>query len=85
MDRIPMEQNTIYLKAECDFKDLKDTANFFYSFDGKAWMAIGTSLKMAYTLPHFMGYRFGLFNYGTKDAGGYADFDFFHIEDHISK
>jgi hypothetical protein len=34
---------------------------------------------MAYTLPHFMGYRFGLFNYATQNAGGFVDFDFFHI------
>jgi hypothetical protein len=30
-----------------------------------------------------MGYRFGLFNYATKKTGGYADFDFFHIEDRL--
>ena len=30
---------------------------------------------MAYTLPHFMGYRFGLFCFATKEAGGAADFD----------
>ncbi len=47
-------------------------------------MPIGPKLKMAYTLPHFMGYRFGLFNYATKIAGGYADFDYFHIKDKIS-
>lgn len=35
---------------------------------------------MSYTLPHFMGYRFGLFNYATKNIGGYADFDWFRIE-----
>jgi hypothetical protein len=34
---------------------------------------------MAYTLPHFMGYRFGLFNYASKEVGGFVDFDFFHI------
>jgi hypothetical protein len=28
-----------------------------------------------------MGYRFGLFNYATKRAGGYVDFDYFHISD----
>jgi hypothetical protein len=31
-----------------------------------------------------MGYRFGLFNYATKNTGGYADFDYFHINDRIS-
>ena len=54
-------------------------ASFYYSLDGKTWLAIGGPLKMAYTLPHFMGYRFGLFNYATQQAGGYADFDYFRI------
>lgn len=79
---IPLNQNIVYFKAECDFTDKKDTANFFYSLDGKMWASIGTPLKMSYTLPHFMGYRFGLFNYATKKEGGYVDFDFFRIEDH---
>ena len=82
---IPLNQNIIYFKAECDFTNKRDTANFFYSLDGKSWMAIGTPLKMTYTLPHFMGYRFGLFNYATTKVGGYVDFDFFHIEDHFTQ
>jgi len=81
---VPLNQNVIYFKAECDFSDKKDVARFYYSLDGKTWAAIGTDLKMAYTLPHFMGYRFGLFNYATKNAGGYADFDFFRITDSIT-
>jgi len=28
-------------------------------------------------MPHFMGYRFGLFNYATLTPGGYVDFDWF--------
>lgn len=76
---IPVMQQKIYLKAECDFTNKKDVANFFYSLDGKKWEPIGTELKMAYTIPHFMGYRFGLFNYATKSVGGYVDFDYFHI------
>jgi beta-xylosidase len=82
---IPLTQKTVYFKAECDFTDKKDIADFFYSLDGKSWKPIGTQLKMAYTLPHFMGYRFGLFNYATKNVGGFADFDYFHIENKISK
>ena len=76
---VTLTQNVIYFKAECDFTDKKDTADFYYSLDGKAWTSIGTPLKMSYTLPHFMGYRFGLFNYATKNTGGFVDFDFFHI------
>jgi hypothetical protein len=40
---------------------------------------------MVYTLDHFMGYRFGLFNYATKEAGGFVDFDYFHIDDTITQ
>ncbi|NJM24570.1 MAG: family 43 glycosylhydrolase [Bacteroidia bacterium] len=85
MERVPLSQNTVFLKATCDFTDLADTARFYYSLDGKTWKQIGSVLKMEYTLPHFMGYRFGLFNYATKQPGGYADFDFFRIDDRISE
>lgn len=84
VQRVPLNQKTVYLKTECDFKDRKDTANFFYSLDNKTWTRIGEPLKMPYTIPHFMGYRFGLFNYATQQAGGYADFDYFRILDAIN-
>jgi len=82
---VPLNQKTVYLKAECDFRNKTDIAYFFYSLDGKSWMPIGSQLKMEYSMPHFMGYRFGLFNYATKNVGGFADFDYFRIEDKISK
>jgi len=81
---IPLSQNKVYLKIECDFRDKIDVAEFFYSLDGKTWKAIGNQLKMEYKLEHFMGYRFGLFNYASKNPGGFADFDYFHITDQIS-
>ena len=80
---LPENQTNVYFKAECNFKDKADVANFYYSLDGKTWTKIGEPLKMPYTLPHFMGYRFGLFNYATKNIGGYADFDYFRIDDKI--
>ncbi len=82
---IPLTVTSVYLKAECDFTNKKDTAHFFYSLTGTEWIPIGTSLKMAYTIPQFMGYRFGLFNYSTKEYGGFADFDFFRISDQLIK
>jgi beta-xylosidase-like protein len=60
-----------------------DKVYFSYSLDGKKWTPIGFALKMSYTLPHFMGYRFALFNYTTKTAGGFVDFDFFRIDNEI--
>ena len=82
---IPLNQKIIYLKAECDFTNKNDIAHFYYSVDGSHWSELGTPLKMTYTLPHFMGYRFTLFNYATKETGGYADFDYFHITANIKR
>jgi beta-xylosidase len=83
--RVAVTGKTVFLKAQCEFKNRADKARFFYSLDGQSWTAIGTDLKMSYTLPHFMGYRFGLCNYATKAAGGYADFDFFRINGQINE
>lgn len=82
---VPLNQDKVYFKAECDFKNNADKGKFYYSLDGKNWIGIGNAINMPYTLPHFMGYRFGLFNYATKNVGGFADFDYFHIDDKISK
>lgn len=78
-EKIPFKGSEVFLKAVCDFTNMKDQAKFYYSLDGNSWQAIGASLQMRYTLTHFMGYRFGLFNYATKNAGGSADFDYFKI------
>lgn len=85
LESIPLEQDQVYFKAECDFKNQSDKGRFYYSLDGKTWKVIGTSINLPYTLPHFMGYRFGLFNYATKQKGGFVDFDYFKISDNISK
>ena len=85
IEKILLTQSTVYFKAECNFRNRADIAHFFYSLDGKVWTKIGEPLKMPYTIPHFMGYRFGLFNYATQTVGGFADFDYFRIEDTISK
>ncbi len=76
---LPLNQNTVYLRIDMDFTNRTDKAYFYYSLNGTTWTAIGTTLQMAYTIPHFMGYRFGLFSYATQSSGGYADFDFFRV------
>lgn len=76
---IPLTQPAVHLRIDCDFRNRTDKARFYYSLDGKAWTRIGSVLQMAYTLPHFMGYRFGLFNYAAKTAGGFVDFDYCRI------
>ena len=84
------ENSTIYFKAVCDFSPASnpvytgipastDAARFYWSEDGESWNVLGEAMFMPYSIPHFTGYRFGLFCYSTKEAGGHADFDFFHI------
>lgn len=86
LQSLPLSQNKVYLKIECDFRNRTDVASFFYSLDGKDWKVIGGPLNMEYTLmEHFMGYRFGLFNYATKEPGGFADFDWYRINDKIQE
>ncbi|MFC4965972.1 family 43 glycosylhydrolase [Paenibacillus sp. GCM10023248] len=81
---IPLNQNTVYLRTELDFKNRTDKAYFYFSLDGQRWASIGNTLQMSYTIPHFMGYRFALFNFATQTTGGYVDFDYFKLDDKLS-
>jgi beta-xylosidase len=76
---VPLMQKVVYFRIDCDFRNQTDKANFYYSLDGKKWEQIGNTLPMVYTVPQFMGYRFGLFNYATEKPGGYVDFDYYRI------
>ena len=84
VESVPLTKNRVYLKAECDFRNQRDRARFYYSLDGYSWHPIGDTLRMSYTMPHFMGYRFALFNFATVDAGGYVDFDWFRVGDRMT-
>jgi beta-xylosidase len=83
-ESVPLVGKLVYLRIDCDFHHRADTAAFSYSLDGRKWTSIGKPLKMVYTLPHFMGYRFGLFNFATKSTDGSADFDWFRVSDKLS-
>ncbi len=76
---VPISKDRVYLRIDMDFTNRTDRAKFFYSLDSLSWLPIGTTLQMTYDLKHFVGYRFGLFNYATKSSGGHADFDWFEI------
>lgn len=76
--RIPFSQDRIYLKMACDFTT--DDALFYYSLDGKKWEQLGEKFHMIFSMAHFTGNKFALFNYATKVAGGYVDIDYFHYE-----
>ena len=79
IERLPLKGTKVYLRAHGDFTDRKDKGDFAYSLDGKKWQKIGDELSMKFDWPDFCGQRFGLFYFPTKQTGGYADFDFFHV------
>lgn len=74
--RIMLAQDKIYLRLDCDFKT--DDANFFYSLDEKSWNQLGSKFHMIFSMAHFTGNKFAIFNYATKETGGFVDVDFFH-------
>ena len=63
----------IWLRMECDFTT--DTALFSYSTDGTS--SLGTPFHMIFSMDHFTGNKFAIFNYATQQAGGYVDIDSF--------
>jgi len=75
--------DTVQFKIDCDFADRHDKAYFYYSLDGHEWKQIGEAVQLRYEFKHFMGRRFGLFNFATQTDGGYPDFDYYHISPKI--
>lgn len=70
--------NVIYLRAMLNFGT--NLCRYQYSLDNKNWTSFGVQMTMGYTLDFFVGQRFYLFNYATKELGGYVDFDWFSTE-----
>ena len=79
---IPLKKKTIYLRVFGDFRPNQDFAYFYYSLDGKDWKSIGRPVKMIFDYTRvFMGSKFAIFNYATKQLGGYVDIDSFDYND----
>ncbi|MDO7908768.1 glycoside hydrolase 43 family protein [Paenibacillus sp. JX-17] len=77
--RIPVYDETITLKAAADFTNNIDICQFYYKSrqNDEVWKPLGITHQMFYKLDHFMGCRFGLFLYSTRETGGTADFSNF--------
>ena len=79
VEALPCPGELVHLKVECDVRKHPNLATFFYSSDGSDWKPIGKPAQMHYTLPHFMGYRFAIFNFATETPGGFVDVDYFRV------
>jgi len=69
--------DVVYLRASINYSNSK--TQFYYSLDNQTFTALGSQTTMSFNLSVFVGARFGLFCYATKEneERGYADFDWF--------
>lgn len=72
---VPLAGDTLYLRAIASNRS--ETARFAYSFDGDSFHPLGNDLGMRFNLSVFTGNKFCLFNYATRETGGYVDFGWF--------
>jgi len=80
IEKIELKGKTAYFRIDFDFTDRRDKALFYYSLNGKQWKQIGDELSMFFDWPDFCGQRMGVFYFPTKELGGKADFDYFHVK-----
>ncbi|KAK3901710.1 arabinoxylan hydrolase [Staphylotrichum tortipilum] len=73
----PVVTNTkdIWLRIEADITpafntNTERTTTFSYSVDGKTFVKLGQPFAMTNSWRFFSGYRFGVFNFATKQLGG---------------
>lgn len=72
--RIPLKRNKVYLRIDGTFGKPRDLATFSYSTDGKRFIPLGRAVRMSFDYRRmFMGSKFAIFNYATKETGGYVD------------
>ncbi|MBE9665518.1 family 43 glycosylhydrolase [Mucilaginibacter boryungensis] len=71
------KRDKIFLRATA--VTTKDLATFSYSFNNRDFKPLGNQLTMAFSLKIFTGNRFALFNYATKQIGGFVDIDWFRM------
>ena len=71
--------DVVYLRAALTYGTSK--TQFYYSLDNKTYTALGSQTSLSFNLTVFVGARFGLFCYASKEGSeGYADFDWFTTE-----
>jgi beta-xylosidase len=77
IDSAAINSSAVYLRTIASNSTGK--ACFEYSLNNKQFKSLGNQLSMRFNLSIFTGNKFCLFNYPTKDIGGYVDFDWFRM------
>lgn len=76
LSRVPFAGSMVRMSAKVSFEGGSGEVRFFYDMNG-TWEPLGGAHKMNFTLDHFVGCRFGLYLYATKETGGSASFGSF--------
>jgi len=97
VDSTEIEGSVIYLRANAFYGSGaapmyggrtvagSGTSSFEYSVDNRSFVRFGNELNMRFNLKIFTGNKFCLFNYPTKETGGYVDFDWLRTSAGISE
>ncbi len=81
LHRVRLSKHRVWLRIDADFRPGTDTATFAYSTDGRCWHTLGPAMKLRFDYRRFfMGTRYALFCYATRQSGGYADFGQFDYQ-----
>jgi len=93
IDSARVDASTIYLRSDPVFGSgamkvflgsesapRTGLASFSYSLDNQSFTQLGNDLVMRFSLDVFTGNKFCLFNYTTKESGGYVDIDWFRVK-----
>lgn len=88
---VPLQGDLVWLriKADCraaqegDLAQVATKAVFEYRHQRTAFTQLGPAYELSKLTAGFMGYRFGLFNFATRELGGeiranYCDFEIWH-------
>ena len=78
IDSLAINNKTVYLKVVAS--NASGKANFEFSLDNNTFRSIGDALMMRFNLKIFTGNKFCLFNYATKETGGFVDVDWFRTD-----
>ena len=68
---------TVYLRAVAS--NSTEKASFAFSVDNETFIPLGNELFMRFNLSVFTGNKFCIFNYATRETGGFVDVDWFRV------
>ncbi len=75
---LKLKKGIVYLRLDADFRLGKDLADLYYSTDGGHWTKVVSGFRMVYDYTRlFMGTRFAIHCYATRQLGGYVDVDYY--------